>query len=370
MKISQIEPFILHVPVTGNLAGDSTHTISHWGMPGVRLITDTGLVGYGHTGTHADLASDRFITGAIANVFGPALLGEDPTQVQYLHRKLSRHSNNIWIGRGGIMQMALSAIDIALWDLKAKAADQPLWQLFGASDKTVVEAYNTDCGWLVRDIDQLVDDCKKMIEVEGFSAVKMKIGKPDPREDIARIEAVRRAIGDGARLMVDANGKWDMATAKQYGPLLADYNITWFEEPLWHDDVAGHASLARQINTPIALGELLYTLDAFRDFVAAGAVDYLQPDATRCGGLTAVWQVADLGLAYNLPVAPHHGDMMQAQLHLVMAHPACSLLEFIPWTLGCFEEPVAVEHGRYKIPQQPGAGTTLRADALDRFGVK
>lgn len=370
MRIKTVKSFILHVPVTKNLIGDSTHSISHWGMPGVMIETDTGCIGFGHTGTHADIVTDRLITTIITDVFGPMLIGEDPTEVRDLHRKMSRCSTNIWVGRGGLMQMALSAIDIALWDLKAKLANQPLWQLMGGSSKAKVAAYNTDCGWLVRSQEELVDDCKKMIFEEGFGAIKMKIGKPDPREDLKRIEAVRTAIGSEVKLMVDANAKWDISTAKQYGPRLADFDITWFEEPMWHDDVSAHKQLADIITTPIALGELLYQLDSFREFVVAGAVDYLQPDATRCGGLTAVWEIADLGLAFGLPVTPHHGDMMQAQLHLVMAHPACGLLEYIPWTLDCFVDPVVVKDGLYLTPTAPGAGTTLRPDALERFGVK
>lgn len=370
MKITKLTTFIMHVPVTKNIIGDSTHSITHWGMPGVMIETDTGLVGYGYTGTHADITTDRVITTIIQEVFGPMLIGEDASEVRYLHRKMSRSSTNIWVGRGGLMQMALSAIDIALWDLKAKMVEQPLWKVFGGSKNTRILAYNTDCGWLVRDTAELVDDCKKMIFEEGFNAIKMKIGKPDPREDLKRIEAVRKAIGDDVNLMVDANAKWDISTAKQYGSRLADFDITWFEEPMWHDDVASHRTLAEHIHTPIALGELLYQFDSFKEFVLAGAVDYLQPDATRCGGLTAVWEIADLGQAFNLPVTPHHGDMMQAQLHLVMAHPSCSLLEFIPWTLDCFVDPVEVNEGYYSLPTAPGAGTTLRQEALERFSVR
>ena len=369
MRITDIQTFILHAPVTKDLIGDSTHRISHWGMPGVRLMTDAGVEGWGYTGTHAVLATDRLVTAAIADTFGPLLLGEDPREVRYLNAKMTRAPNNIWMGRGGILQMAISAIDIALWDLKAKIAGEPLWKLLGGSATRRVEGYSTDCGWLVRSKDELVDDCRRMIEVEGFTAVKMKIGKPDPKEDLARIEAVRRAIGDKPRLMIDANGQWNLAIARQYGPRLAGYNITWFEEPLWHDDVGAHASLARMIDIPVALGELLYTADAFKEFVAAGAVHYLQPDATRCGGLTAVLEIADLGSAHHLPVAPHHGDMMQAQLHLVMAHPACTLLEFIPWTLDYFVEPVRIQDGIYRVPELPGAGTTLKPQALERFAV-
>ena len=221
MKITKLTTFIMHVPVTKNIIGDSTHSITHWGMPGVMIETDTGLVGYGYTGTHADITTDRLITTIIQDVFGPMLIGEDASEVRYLHRKMSRSSTNIWVGRGGLMQMALSAIDIALWDLKAKMVEQPLWKVFGGSKNTRVLAYNTDCGWLVRDTAELVDDCKKMIFEEGFNAIKMKIGKPDPREDLKRIEAVRKAIGDDVNLMVDANAKWDISTAKQYGSRLA-----------------------------------------------------------------------------------------------------------------------------------------------------
>lgn len=370
MKIRKITTFILHVPVTKQVIGDSTHNITHWGMPGLIIETTCGLKGYGYTGTHADIACDRIITSIINEVFVPMLIGEDPQAVHHLQHKLLYSSTNIWLGRAGLMQMALSAIDIALWDLKAKKAQQPLWQLFGASPSAKVAAYNTDCGWLVRNTQDLVDDCKKMIFDDGFNAIKMKIGKPDPREDLQRIGAVRAAIGDHVDLMVDVNGKWDIAIAKQYVRYLADFNIKWLEEPLWHDDVTNHQRLAQHSNTPIALGELLYHIDAFRSFVLAGAVDYLQPDATRCGGLTAAWEIADLAKAFNLPVTPHHGDMMQAQLHLVMAHPACSLLEYIPWALDCFVDPVKVNAGFYSIPENPGAGTTLRLDALEKFCVK
>mgnify|MGYP001235500073 CR=1 FL=1 len=369
MKITSIEPFLLHVPVTGGSIADSTHVVTHWGMPGCRVFTDSGHTGYGYTGTHAALASDKLLTSCMAEVYGPLLLDEDPREVETLHRKLSSHPPTHWVGRGGITQLALSAIDLALWDLKAKAAEVPLWSLLGGDSDKKVEAYNTDCGWLDRPVDKLVDDCRRMIEEKGFPAVKMKVGKPDPKEDLARVEAVRKGIGRDARLMVDANAKWDLLTALEYGPRLAAFDVEWFEEPLWHDDVQGHAQLAAAIDTPVALGELLYTLDQFREFVLADAVHYLQPDASRCGGLTILWQVADLGHAYNLPVSPHHGDMMQAQIHTVFAHPACGQLEFIPWTLHCFEEPALVSDGFYQAPQNPGAGTTLTEEAMEKYGV-
>lgn len=368
MRITELQPFILHVPVTVGGIADSTHNVTQWGMPGVIIHTDTGHKGFGYCGTHAHLGSDRLITDAIVNLFGPTLIGEDPRETQHLFNKLDRHPVNIWVGRAGVTQMALSAIDIALWDLKAKAANQPLWQLLGGNADKKIIAYNTDCGWLNRDIDQLVGDCKHMIEVEGFPAVKIKVGKPDPKEDLKRIEAVRKAIGNDAKLMVDANGKWNLADAIQFGRRFSDFDITWFEEPLWHDNVINHARLAEKIDTPIALGELLYTVDAFRHFIEAGAVHYVQPDVMRIGGITAWLQIADLVASHRLPLVPHHGDMMQAQIHLCIAHRACWMLEYIPWTLNYFVEPARVKDGQFVTPMLPGAGTTLTDEALAKFG--
>ncbi len=369
MKITAVEPFLLHVPVTGGSIADSTHVVTHWGMPGCRILTDTDLVGYGYTGTHASLALDKLLTSCITEVYGPLLLGEDPREIQALHQKLLHDPPTHWVGRAGITQMALSAVDLALWDIKAKAAAEPLWCLLGGSPEKNVEAYNTDCGWLDRAQGKLVDDCRRMVEEEGFAAVKMKVGKSDPNEDLARVEAVRKGIGPKPRLMVDANAKWDMATALEFGPRLAEFDVTWLEEPLWHDDVTGHAQLAKEIEIPLALGESLYNLDQFREFVLAEAVHCLQPDASRCGGITGLWEIADLGRTYDLPVSPHHGDMMQAQIHAVIAHSACVQLEFIPWTLHCFEEPVSIQDGFYQLPQSPGASTTLTCEALEKYSV-
>jgi L-alanine-DL-glutamate epimerase-like enolase superfamily enzyme len=369
MKITALEPFILHVPVTNRRISDSLHQLTHWGTVGVIVHTDIGLRGYGYTGTHAHLPTDRLIRDCILHAFGPALLGEDPREVGYLWQKLYHTPSILWIGRAGISQLALSAIDIALWDLKAKAADMPLWKLLGGSETCRLEAYNTDGGWLNWAKTQLVDDATRLV-AEGFRGLKIKIGSPDPNDDLERIKAVREAIGPRVQLMVDANGRWDLPTAVHIGRHLAEYDVRWFEEPMWFDDVTGHAVLARTISTPIALGEQQYALDAFRQFIAADAVHYVQPDATRIGGVTPWWQAADLAYSHRLPVVAHVGDMMQLHLHLAIAHPGCEMLEYIPWLRECFEEPATVEEGFFRIPRNPGAGTTLQADATENFGVE
>jgi len=368
MQITRLETFILHVPVTNQQIADSTHHVTHWGAVGAILRTDSGLTGYGHTGTHGHLASDRLIRDCISGTFAPLLVGEDPRDVGRLWRKLYHAPSIRWVGRAGITQMALSAIEIALWDLKAKAADMPLWKLLGGDGGKRLEAYNTDGGWLNWSRRRLIDCARASVD-EGFRGVKLKIGSDHPRDDLDRVAAVREAVGPSVKLMVDANGRWDLPTATRVGRWLEEYDVYWFEEPMWFDDVGSHAALARSIQTPIALGEQQYSLDALRGFVEAGGVHYVQPDPTRIGGVGPWIQAADLALAYRLPVVGHAGDMMQVNQHLSLAHPACEMLEYIPWLRPCFEEPATHEGGFMRLPQMPGASTTLRTDAIEKFAV-
>ena len=358
MIITKLEPFILHAPVTRGGIADSTHSLTHWGAPGVAIHTDTGLVGYGFSGTHAHLPTDRLIVDCIVNSYGPLLLGRDPREVRALWEMMHKKSEIYWVGRSGITHLALGAVDIALWDLSAKADGLPLWKLLGGSASKRVEAYNTDGGWLNWSLETVVDDCRRLVESEGYRAVKLKVGGPNPREDLCRVEAVRKALGADVRIMADANGRWTLPQAVQTAGRLAEFDITWIEEPLAFDDVVGHRRLAETIATPIALGEQLYLSAQFRDFIHAGAVHYVQPDVVRLAGVTEFWEVADMARCYNLPVAPHVGDMCQVHQHLCFAHPSCSLLEYIPWLHDWMEHPARIEAGNYVAPEVPGAGTT------------
>jgi len=369
MKITRLEPFILHVPVTNQRIADSASQITDWGAVGTILHTDTEIRGYGYTGTLAHIATDRLIRRCIGEAFGELLVGEDPLSVRQLWMKLYHAPAIRWLGRAGIVQMALSAVDIALWDIKAKAAGMPLWKLLGGSETKRIEAYNTDGGWL-NFSEQLLVECAKRAVDEGFTGIKLKVGSPDPHDDLDRIRAVRQAIPPRTRLMVDANGRWDLPTAIRFGRRFTDYDVYWLEEPLWFDDVRGHAALARAIQTPIALGESLYSPDAFAQFLDAGAVHFVQPDVTRVGGVTPWLQVADLAHAYRLPIVPHAGDMMQVHVHLAFADRTCTLVEYIPWLRVCFDEPATVEDGAFKLPQAPGAGTTIRPERMVRFGIE
>ncbi|KAA2236459.1 mandelate racemase/muconate lactonizing enzyme family protein [Salinarimonas soli] len=368
MKIVSVDPFILHLPLTAESIADSTHRITHWGVVGVRLRTSSGLEGFGFTGTHADPASDRLITSCIKNAYGPLLLGEDAVEHTRLSYKLARSPALQWVGRAGITQLALAAVDVALWDLRAKHADLPLWRFLGGAT-TTVQAYNTDIGWLSIPTDQLCSGAKRAVDEEGFRFVKIKVGHADPAVDLKRLRAVRQAVGPEVSIAIDGNGKWDLPTCQRFCANAADLDLFWFEEPLWYDDVESHRVLASSTSIPVALGEQLYSLDAFKAFVAAGAVQYVQPDVTRLGGITEYVQVADLALAYRLPVAPHAGEMSQVHVHLAFWHPATTILEYIPWIKDHFREPIVVRGGNYVLPQGPGAGTTPLDSSVAKYSV-
>jgi len=363
MKIARVEPFILHVPVTGSHIADSTHSITHWGVVGARIDTEDGLSGYGFTGTHAHLPSDQLIARCIESCHAPLLLGEDAGDVRRLWLKLARNPALQWIGRAGITTLSQAAIDVALWDLKAKAAGVPLWKLLGGQVRERVRAYNTDIGWLSIDDAALVAGARRAVD-EGFTGIKIKVGSTVER-DLRRLAAVREAVGPEVTLAVDGNGKWDLATCLRFCRGAEPFDVFWFEEPLWHDDVKGHAQLARATRIPVALGEQLYTADAFSEFFAQQAIHWVQPDSTRMGGLTEVLQVCDAAHAFRLPVAPHAGEMSQVHVHLGYAHPACEVLEYIPWIKDCFTDPAEVVQGHFRLPAEPGAGTTPTRQAWE-----
>jgi len=178
---------------------------------------------------------------------------------------------------------------------------------------------------------------------------------------------VRKALGPNVTIAIDANGRWDLPTCQRFCARAEPLDIFWFEEPMWYDDIASHAALARSTSIPIALGEQLYTADAFSAFIGAGAVQYVQPDVTRLAGITEYIQVAHTAHSHRLPVVAHVGDMGQVHVHLSYWHPATSMLEYIPWIKDCFAEPIRVEGGYYVRPEMPGAGCTLTESAVSSY---
>ncbi len=276
--------------------------------------------------------------------------------------------------------MRITAIDI-FWlrlPLPKEAADAMTdlshWDFIGAQVQTDEGpsgwgyncTYSTDGGWLGFSESQLLANAGA-VKAAGFRGFKMKIGKPTLEEDVSRVTAVRRALGPGFPLMVDANGRWNLMTARRAIDALGGLDIYWFEEPLHPFDVAGHAALAQATNVPILAGETMYDLRMFRDFMVAGAMSIAQPDVLKLGGISGWMEVASLARAFGLPVVPAAHNMMQLDVHLLAAIPHGLMIEHIPWLTSVFERPVKIDQGYAIVPHEPGAGTDVRAEAIKKY---
>lgn len=363
-RIESIETYALRVPLRKPMA-DATWTRPTWTVPVVEITTEDGLVGTGCSGVHA---GEDLLCLAVHNYFAPLLLGRDAGDIKAIWHDLY-WSDIHWVGRGGVVHMAQAMVDIALWDLAAQRVGLPLWRLLGAHHRDL-RSYNTDGGWLNRSVEELVEEMSHLVD-EGWDRVKMKVGKPDWREDVRRVQAVREALPDHVTLMCDANQGWDLMTALKVLPYFEEAEVDWLEEPLHPDDVEGHARLAAATPIQVAVGESMYSREAFSQFISARAVGVAQVDVTRVAGVTEWLEVAAEASAHGLWVVPHAGDMMQVHQHLVAAtfsrRPA--MIEYIPWTLEVYEQPCAVERGTVRLPETPGASTRVRADARDRWHV-
>ncbi|HEX2529835.1 MAG TPA: mandelate racemase/muconate lactonizing enzyme family protein, partial [Geminicoccus sp.] len=255
-------------------------------------------------------------------------------------------------GRGGPTVLALSAFDMALWDLKAKRAKLPLWKLLGGHDHRVpCYAGGID---LLLPLDDLLKQTDDNL-AKGFRAIKMKVGRKVLAEDVERVAAMRRHLGDGFPLMVDANMKWSADEAIRAARAFAPYDLTWLEEPISPDDVAGHARVVRDGGLPIAAGENLRTVWDFRHLIASGGVTYPEPDVTNCGGVTSFMKIAHLAEAFNLPVTSHGAH--DITVHLLAAAPNRSFLEAHGFGLERYiAEPLKIEDGFALAPDRLGHG--------------
>jgi L-talarate/galactarate dehydratase len=294
---------------------------------------------------------------AHAREIAPELIGEDPSDIQRIWNKL------VWAGasagHSGLATQAIAAVDIALWDLKAKRAGLPLAKLLGAHRDSVA-CYNTSGGFLSMSIDQVVENAKAAVR-RGIGGIKIKVGQPDTRIDLERVERVRSELGDRFPLMVDANQQWNRDTAARMGRDLEQYRLTWIEEPLDAYDAEGHAGLTRDLVTPIATGEMLTSVAEHRELIRQRSVDFLQPDAPRVGGITPFLKIAALGEDAGLRMAPHFA--MEIHLHLAAAYELDPWVEHFDWLQPLFNEHPQIREGRMFVPNRPGLGFTLSDQA-------
>lgn len=290
------------------------------------------------------------VVSLIRDTLAPRLIGREAEEIEGIWRDLLfvTHATAV----GAITSIALAAIDTALWDLRCIRAGLPLWRMAGGA-KPSVAVYSTEGGWLHIETEALVADAVAM-KAAGFAGSKVKIGKPHLAQDDARLGAVRAAVGDDFHIFTDANQGFSLHQAMLRADMLARHGIGWFEEPLPADDVGAHAQLARHSRVPIAVGESLYSVSQFKDYLAQGAASVVQVDAGRVGGITPWLKVAHMAEAHNVSVCPHF--LMELHVSLITAVPNGWMLEYIPQLDAITTTRLDLREGRAHAPMAPGLG--------------
>ncbi len=354
MKITHAETYLLNIPLKQKTITDSQTSLDAVEMVAIRIDTEEGISGWGFNWSYTK--GTRAVQVILDDNYIPELQGRDPLDRKNVMQKL--HFTNHFIGQVGVTRVALCAVEFALWDIHLKVLNVPLWKYLGPLRRRV-KAYYTDGGWLRYTTDELIHGMLAMVD-RGFDAVKMKLGRPDPREDYERVKAVRRALPDSVRLMVDANTVWDLKTSIAWGRKLEQLGVYWLEEPMSPFDKRAHAELARALDMPIAVGETIYTRYDFRDYIEMGAVDIVQADATKLNGIDEWLDVAALARCYNLEVIPHTNVQQKLHVQLAAATPNVPMVEYCYESLAdIWEEPIRVEDGYYTLPEEPGVGLKL-----------
>jgi D-galactarolactone cycloisomerase len=366
MKISEVRALPLTIPLA------PATSPSPW-APGVgrqilvRVTTDEGLIGWGECFAYgATLAVCNIVDDALA----PLLVGQDPGQIELLVDRLNR-ALMIW-GRRGLAMMAVSGVELALWDLLGKARGAPVYQLLGGLVQPRLRAY---ASLLRYDTPPQVAAAVAEALGQGFTAVKLH------QTDLASVAAAREAAGPDVDLMLDTNCPWTVEEAIRVGRRLEPYGLRWLEEPVWPpEDYAGLARVRQALRIPIACGENDATVFAFRDLVAAGAADIVQPSLTKVGGIAEMKKIATLAAAANVTFVPHSfyfGPGLAATLHVAASTPGVPYVEMPPGQLAAplLAEPIVHAHGLVAPPGGPGLGAdpdleTLRRHAYAREAAR
>jgi L-alanine-DL-glutamate epimerase-like enolase superfamily enzyme len=356
MKITGIDSVVLRIPCPKPM---SLEFADHR-MVAAFISTDQGLEGFGYTLAFGGGGAEA-IQVYLETRLKPLLLGEDPRLVERLWEKMFRADRGI--RRVGLAGYAVAALDIGLWDLAGKAAGQPLYRMWGAAADRV-EAYGSG-GWGKYSVDDIIGEARFYAE-RGCRYYKMKIHEPDPRANVKRVEAVRKALGDGVRLMVDVNQKLDVLSSIRQAQMLEHLDLVWYEEPVLADDYAGCAEVARAIKIPVATGENHYTRFEFRELCERRAARYLMPDVGRANGFSETLRIGHLAAAHGLFVSPH--VVHEISLQVAGALSNAFLVEYMNWApADLFVELPTCENGWFRIPDRPGHGMALAPDAVKKY---
>jgi D-galactarolactone cycloisomerase len=383
MKVTALDTYFLSAPLPQPVR-TSTHTIASVSEVIVKITTDNGLVGIGEG--HGPFLFQAGPDGlrsvrAILDAVSPLVLGQDPFDGERVWQDVFALTYTSVRGIPALARQqrplitALSAIDIALWDLKGKAIGRPVWALLGGALRRRVPAYVT--GFYYRDgerADDLVREAAMYVE-RGYRTVKVKVGGLTPEADAARVGVIRKAVGRDVAIMLDANQGWSLPTAMEAARRCAEHDIFWLEDPMpWYDERRTLARLKAETDIPIAAGETEYSPFGLRTMVAEGLVDYLIIDATWAGGLTTWRKAAVMAELYQVPLAAHHDP--QVHVHALAASPTGFILESFadptrdPLWFELFRERPAIVDGFMAVPETPGLGLELRPETLEKYGVK
>ena len=327
--------------------------------PIVRVFDRDGAIGTGYSYTIGTGGSS--IMALLADHLAPRLVGRDADAIEAVWRDLLFHTHATSVG--AITALALAAIDTALWDLRCRRAKLPLALAAGGAKESCA-LYTTEGGWLHLEPAALVDDALRA-KAAGFGGAKIKVGRPHVAEDVARLSAVRDAVGEDWDIMTDANQGFTLAEAMRRARHLEALDVAWFEEPLPADDVAAHAELSRHTSVPIAVGESLYSPSQFKDYLQAAACSIVQVDAARIGGITPWLKVAHMAEAYNVPVCPHF--LMELHVALCCAVPNSRWVEYIPQLDAITRSQLLIRDGRAHPSREPGLGIDWDWDAIGRL---
>lgn len=366
--IESVSVCIARVPLAAPVSF-STRQVTAREYALIRIRCTDGQEGLGYC--YAVNSAGRLLSVAATELLAPKLIGQDSHRVEGLWDEMYQEA--LLMGRAGGVMRALSAIDIALWDLNARSASLPLYRYLGAKTLDRVPAYASGGYYLPnKSVDDLAEEMVGHVEA-GFQAVKMKVGMVSVAAERQRMAAVREAIGDDVRLMLDANNAWkDLPTALEYTQCFEPFNPFWLEEPFSPDDMDNHARLAAATRITIATGEVEAGRWRFKDLITSGATTLLQTDATVCGGITEWRRIANTAASHGITVEPHAWH--DVHIHLVAATPNTTYVEWMPDDhivnfRRLIDQQLVAEGGDLLLPTGPGLGFQFDEAAVERYGV-